>query len=225
MGESNAIRLPKLEEVFTVTGVPTYTFVRPTEYSELLVALRTAGRGIVVEGPSGIGKTSAVDTALAELEMNSSVLKLSARRRDDRELIAALPEMGDIGVVVVDDFHRLPDDDKQRIADYMKTLADEGNERCKVVIIGINKAGESLIRFARDLNNRVSVIPFEANPEELVSQVVANGEEALNLRINTRNEIVRASHGSFYLAQMLSHQTCLSSSILQAQPETVLAEI
>lgn len=55
---------PKVEEVFKVSGVPTYTFVEPSEYNKLLVALRTPGRGVVVEGPSGIGKTSASETAL-----------------------------------------------------------------------------------------------------------------------------------------------------------------
>ena len=48
-------------------GIPTHTFVRPIEYPALLVALRTPGRGVVVEGPSGIGKTTAVTRALEEL--------------------------------------------------------------------------------------------------------------------------------------------------------------
>ena len=46
-----------LEDVFKTSGTPTYTFVRPVEYTKLIVALRTKGRGLVVEGPSGIGKT------------------------------------------------------------------------------------------------------------------------------------------------------------------------
>ncbi len=50
----------ELQQVFVLSGVPVYTFVQPVEYIQLLVALRTAGRGIVIEGPSGIGKTTAV---------------------------------------------------------------------------------------------------------------------------------------------------------------------
>jgi hypothetical protein len=33
----------RLEEVFKISGIPTYTFVRPLEYSALAVALRTHG--------------------------------------------------------------------------------------------------------------------------------------------------------------------------------------
>lgn len=67
-----------LEDVFKLNGVPDITFVRPVEFPRLLVALRTHGRGVVIEGPSGIGKTSAVTKALEELEIYSDVLTLSA---------------------------------------------------------------------------------------------------------------------------------------------------
>lgn len=52
--------MPYLHEVFKDSGVPTYTFVKPMEYRKLLVSLRTQGKGLVVEGPSGIGKTSSI---------------------------------------------------------------------------------------------------------------------------------------------------------------------
>ena len=83
----------KIEEVFKVSGTPTYTFVQPIEYQQLLVALRTAGRGVVIEGPSGIGKTTAVNNALAELGLSGSALKLSARKKEDVKLISELPSL------------------------------------------------------------------------------------------------------------------------------------
>jgi hypothetical protein len=142
-----------LEEVFKTGGVPTVTFVPPARFQDLRVAVRTPGRGVVIEGPSGIGKTTAVTRALDELGLEP--LKLSARKREDRELIGALPEIPDAGVIVIDDFHRLPDDVRSGIADYMKTLADEEDERTKLVILGINRAGDSLIGFAPDLVHRL----------------------------------------------------------------------
>src|SRR4051812_35417899 len=98
---------PLLEEVFKTSGVPTYTFVEPAEYTRLLVSLRTPGRGVVIEGPSGIGKTSAVETALKRLGISDTVTKLSARRPNDIEYIESLPTLGKVGLVVVDDFHKL----------------------------------------------------------------------------------------------------------------------
>jgi hypothetical protein len=204
-----------LEEVFKIGGTPTHTFVHPNEYPALLVALRTPGRGVVIEGPSGIGKTTSITQALGELGLSDKVVSLSARKPADLDLIKELPFMSDFGTVIIDDFHRLDDGTKQSIADLMKILADEERQNAKIVILGINKAGEALVQFAHDLNNRLEVIKFEANPIEKVNQLITLGEDALNIKINVKPEIAEAANGSFYIAQMLSHQTCLDSGVLE----------
>lgn len=208
---------PLLEEVFKTSGVPTFTFVEPSEYTTLLVSLRTAGRGVVIEGPSGIGKTTAVETALKHLGVNNTVTKLSARRPKDVEYIEALPSLGDVGLVLVDDFHKLSNQTRAALADYMKILADEESIGTKIVAIGINKAGENLISFAHDLVNRVDIIPFESNSNDRVRQVVTLGSEALNIDINVEDDIVTAAQGSFYLAQMLSREVCQRAGVLDRQ--------
>lgn len=208
---------PLIEEVFKLSGVPTYTFVKPVEYLKLLVALRTPGRGVVIEGPSGIGKTSSVARALEELGVAPAALRLSARRADDIELIRELPTIRNAGTVIVDDFHRLAPHLRQSLADYIKVLADEERHDVKLVIIGINRAGDSLIRFAPDLNARIETIQFEANPDDKVLELIELGEKALNISLTTRDELVSASAGSFYLAQYLCHQSCIQAEIVEAQ--------
>lgn len=214
-----------LEDVFKIGGVPTHTFVHAIEYPALLVALRTPGRGVVIEGPSGIGKTTAVTRALAELGLAERVVSLSARKPADFALIRELPVMENFGTVMIDDFHRLPEDVQQSIADLMKVLADEERVNSKIVILGINKAGEALVQFAHDLNNRLEVIKFEANPIEKVRQLLGQGEAALKVQLNVREEIAEAANGSFYIAQMLAHQTCLDSGILEEQGEQVSTRV
>lgn len=209
-----------LEDVFKRSGIPTYTFVHPVEYETLLVALRTPGRGVVIEGPSGIGKTTAVVNALRSLDIHDAT-SLSARKADDRDLIKALPTIKDAGVVIIDDFHRLDLATKAMLADYMKTLADEESREIKLVVVGINRAGDTLVSLAPDLNNRIDTLRFEANPAVRVEQLVRLGEEALNIGINIRDEVVAAAAGSFYIAQMLCHETCLVASILERPTEHV----
>ena len=152
--------MPRIDEVFKKSGVPTHTFVAPLEYERVTVALQTPGRGIIVEGPSGIGKTSCVKKALEELGLSGSCLFLSARKPADIELIKELPSMRSIGVVVVDDFHRLPTAAKQALSDFVKTLADEEDLTSKVILIGINRAGQTLVEYAPDLLHRVETIRF-----------------------------------------------------------------
>jgi hypothetical protein len=210
---------PKLEEVFKLSGVPTYTFVKPLEYDKLLVALRTPGRGVVIEGPSGIGKTTAVTRVLSELGVESSTLRLSARKKDDRDVIAALPEMRDAGTVIIDDFHRLDVGIQKRLADFLKVLADEERGDTKLVLIGINRTGDALVKFAADLNNRIDTIRFEVNPPERVLELVEKGERALKIAFTIKRQIVETAHGSFYLAQMLCQEACIIKGIIEAQSE------
>lgn len=177
---------PELQDVFTVSGIPTHTFVPPNEYPRLLLALKTPGRGIVVEGPSGIGKTTAVINALEAVGITRKVIRLSGRKRDDIAFVSELPTMLPLGIVIIDDFHKLPSETKANIADLMKVVADEGETTTKIIVVGINKAGESLISFADDLTNRLEIIPFDINSEAKVNELLRLGEKALNITINIK---------------------------------------
>lgn len=205
-----------LEDVFKTSGTPTYTFVKPVEYTKLLIALRTKGRGLIVEGPSGIGKTTSINKAIDESGLKS-VNSLSARKKEDLEMIQLLPEFTDFGIVIIDDFHVLPNEIKKALSDYMKTLADEDSVSSKLILIGINKAGDSLVSFSPDLNNRIDTIRFEANPEEKVEEMLKLGENALDTKLNIRSEIITESKGSFHIAQLLAKETCIASEIIDNQ--------
>lgn len=211
----------ELQNVFVLSGVPRHTFVEPVEYVRLLVALRTSGRSIVVEGPSGIGKTTAVVKAIEHAAITSRVVSLSARKQEDVAFIRDLPNQLPLGTIIIDDFHRLDEEEKKAIADLMKTLADEGAEHSKLVVLGITNAGQSLISFGKDLANRIEIIPFEANPELKVADLISLGEQALNIVLNVREEIIKDAQGSFYIAQMLAYHTCIRASILETAESQV----
>ena len=100
----------------------------------MLLNLRTPGRCLVVEGPSGIGKTTAVEKALDEVGMIEKTIKLSARRKADLEHINILPETTDAGTILVDDYHKLQLRTKQNLADYLKVLADTEDEKTKIIV-------------------------------------------------------------------------------------------
>lgn len=169
----------------------------------------------MIEGPSKIGKTSAVTKALEVLEGDQKVLSLSARRPDDLDLIRALPTLGPLGTVIIDDFHRLDQAARGSISDFMKLLADEERTDSKVVVIGINKAGESLISLAPDLGGRIDVIKLGANPAERLEQLVQKGTDALGISIAARSEIVEGAQGSFNIAQALCHDACLADGVTE----------
>ncbi|MGW2117631.1 TIR domain-containing protein [Streptomyces zhihengii] len=205
----------RVEDVFKISGVPTHTFVKPSEYSRLKVALRSPGRGVIVEGPSGIGKSTAVVKALRENHMSEEVVQLSARSPSDVEYIELLHDLGKFGTVVIDDFHRLQDSVKSQISDLLKIMADSEDVDRKIVIIGINEAGRSLIKASPDLSNRIDVIRFEVEPDAKIEELVTSGESALNVSLAARDFIVEKSRGSFYLAQLLCMEACVLADVLE----------
>jgi hypothetical protein len=211
----------RLEEVFKVNGVPTVTFVEPPDFARILVNLRSPGRGLLIEGPSGIGKTTAVTQALAQLGSNAKALVLSARKPDDVKIIQSLPQLGKLGLVVVDDFHRLAPPDQRLIADLMKVLADAEDADSKVIVVGINDAGRSLVHFSPDLVNRIDTIKIEASTRlaDRVERLLEQGEAALNIDLSVRADIVLAAAGSYYLAQLLAYEACLKAKCLETRPE------
>lgn len=207
---------PYVEEVFKVSGIPTHTFVQPHQFPQLRISLRTPGRGVVVEGPSGIGKSTAVARALEDLDGAGRSQYLSARKPEDVDYIQMLPEIEDFGVVVVDDFHRLPESIQYSVADRLKTLADEEHEGSKLVIVGINRAGDPLVRHAPDLANRIDVIKFEVEPSNKIEELIRLGEAALNVVLEAVPQVVDAAEGSFYLAQMLCLELCVEAKMSEA---------
>ncbi len=223
---TSAKELPvRLESVFKIGGVPTYTFVEPSEYARLKVALRTPGRGVVVEGPSGIGKSTAVTRALTELGNSTGVQSLSARNPVDVGYIELLAETEDFGVVVVDDFHVLEDRIRGAIADLLKRLADLESERSKLIVVGINRAGESLIEHAPDLANRIDTVKFEIEPDNQVRKLIEAGEAALNVSIEATEKIVEGAQGSFYLAQLLCQALCTEEDVTEAPADRRILKV
>lgn len=208
-----------LEDVFKTTGIPTYTFVPPFEYSRMQVALRTASKPLTVEGPSGIGKTTAVMRALNEQGMDK-VQVLRSRVPEDAEIIFALPEMLDRGIVLIDDFHVLPEKTKEVISNFIKVLIDEGRPETKIIILGINEAGKTLINFAPDLTGRIDRVKLENNANEKIEELLTLGERALNIKLSNKKELAEEAIGSFQLAQMIGFEACMAAGVTQRVADT-----
>ena len=204
-----------LEDVFKTTGIPTVTYVEPPEYTSLIIAIRTKGKCVVVEGPSGIGKTTAVVKVLDNLKIDKTYTLYSARNPSHINSIQKIADGDFTGTVIIDDFHRLNADFQEKISDIMKIMADTSDESRKIIVIGINKVGDSLVHFSPDLNNRISTIRFEANPEEKIQELIHKGEEALNFEFDSIGSLVEHSSGSFHIVQLMCQKACIRERILE----------
>ncbi|UJF33043.1 hypothetical protein [Paenibacillus hexagrammi] len=143
------------------------------------------------------------------------MLETTARDPANLNRIENLPNEGFRGSVIVDDFHRFDDKVKEEIADYMKVLADRDDENTKMVIVGINKTGDSPVKFASDLNNRIDPIRFKPTLPEQIFKLISTGESVLNVEIDTKEEISAAAQGSLHIAQILCKDLCLRAVVIE----------
>ncbi|MHC5723945.1 MAG: TIR domain-containing protein, partial [Nostoc sp.] len=145
-------------EVFKTSGVPTVTFVEPQSFHLIKLALMQPGVGVVIEGPSGIGKTTALRKALEEVypeDKGLQVRTLSARKPQDLSNIGTIHQWHN-GIAIIDDFHRLAARLQDKLVDYLKYLADNELPK-KLVIVGIPSTGKRLVNLSFDVATRVKL--------------------------------------------------------------------
>jgi hypothetical protein len=103
----------KLEEVFKTVGLPPYTYVKPAYYGEVRADISQPGKHLLIEGPSGIGKTCVAFKVFEELGWgkDEKYSYVSCRDNDGPDRINAFFEVAAAGgipapaVIVIDDFH------------------------------------------------------------------------------------------------------------------------
>lgn len=211
-----------LEDVFVTEGVPELTFVKPLNYIALLVDIRRKGKPVVVEGQSGTGKTTTVKRALAEIFPENTPKLLTPREPKDLPIIEAISlESGD-ETYVVDDFHRLDTDYKERLANLAKVIAERDNRDGlpKLIIIGINNVGSDLIQLVPDIAKRMGIHRIAPGTADVIGEMIELGSNLLNIKIANQEAVIRDSRGDYWLTQQICKTICVSEGVDQTQEET-----
>jgi hypothetical protein len=209
-----------LEEVFVTEGVPTYTFVQPTNFNEILVDIRHPGKPVIIEGQSGTGKTTTVKKILERLAGQISAKYLSARIAADVSAIDQLVTAPFTGTFVIDDFHRLSQPLQERLADLAKIAAEQpgaSDERAKLVLIGINQLGSDLIQLVPDIAKRTGIHRINPGTQQTVSSLVRSGCTELNIDIPDTKSIYEESKGDYWLTQQLCQIICVVNDVLETK--------
>jgi thymidylate kinase len=171
--------------------------------------LEQSGRGVVIEGPSGVGKTTAVEKAVEDLKGTGLPIQriLSARNPADIDALQKLREWHN-GTAIVDDFHRLDLSLQQALVDYLKELADKASKTKKIAIVGIPRTGQALANISYDIATRLDVFTLGKVKDELILHMIEKGEKALNIEFDRKAEIALAANGSLNLAQFICFNLC-----------------
>ena len=92
--------------------------------------------------------------------------------------------MGKSGIVwLIEDFHKVSDAEKIRIADVIKIFVDNANDypQSKIICIGACESAHELIRLNPNLRQRVSEISVPLLRDDEIKKIINNGFSLLNI--------------------------------------------
>ena len=273
-------------DVFTPTKPAILTFVE-REYlnAQLVDALRTPGKQLVVYGHSGSGKTTLLLNKLRqtyELEITTRCMsgltfehllldafdqlgplyeagRLQKRRgqissglsadylgikaqigastsdeaevRQERMLPPQLtPQrlasfIGEAGACwVLEDFHKLADSEKIKLAQVMKIFMDMAvtfNE-LKVIAIGAVGTAREVVSYDQEMRNRVAEIHVPLMTSEEINSIIHMGEGLLNISFpsTVTTNIVKYSNGLASVCHQLALNSCYAAGVNETQNRT-----
>lgn len=118
--------------------------------------------------------------------------------------------IGESGLIwIIEDFHKVDEIEKKRIADLLKFFCDIANDypKSKMVCIGACESANELVALEPNLKGRVSEIHVSLLSEEAIRAIAKNGFELLNVCAD--KELIEQV--VFYSARLGStaHQMCL----------------
>ena len=207
-----------LGDIFRRGKQPDVTFVEPSQLKLLKVHLRTMGQGLVVEGPSGIGKTTAVNKAREAIAPGVPYRRVRSLVPGDLLALDKALSSRFTGHLVIDDFHHLDEARMRSVASAIKVLADDSRDDAKITVIGINPVGVSLMHNFPDLAGRFDRVSMTRQPDSCIAELITRGEEAANVTFLRRDELINAASGSFFTAQQLCFHACVHAGIDETQP-------
>lgn len=211
--DGTAVNYYSADQIFAEGRSPGVTLVETREHRDLLSALTQPNRGLVVEGPSGIGKTTAIKHAVATLG------RVCGHLLPYHKEIDAVERAEDVrGWLLIDDFHDLDDVRKRRLANVLRALpeSNDRNDR-KLIVMGLGEIERTLRNLNPLVHGRIDVIRIERQSDAKVDALLAKGERALNIVLEPRDWLRELSSGSLALAQQLAalaikqadvHATC-----------------
>jgi energy-coupling factor transporter ATP-binding protein EcfA2 len=126
--------------------------------------------------------------------------------------------MGEINCLwIIEDFHKVNDSEKQRIADVIKIFIDTANDYKKVKIICIGAVGTAreLLQFDDNLYNRINELPIPLMSDSELESIVNIGFNLMNLTIQQSliDKVVYYSHNLGSVCHQICYDLCFYNDI------------
>lgn len=129
---------------------------------------------------------------------------------------------------VIEDFHKVPDEEKRKISQMMKLFMDKAKdyEKTKIVVLGAVDYGYEVVQHDVELNNRVSEVEVPLLTPSEITMIIQKGAKALNIGISdaVSNQIANYANCLATIAHQLAYNLCYNNKILETQKRFLVIE-
>ena len=189
-------------------------------FNDILYAAFDSLNKYVVEEKSSSSTQTIKGSLAAEYKQISTEISKEICEENGTKMVRLLPPQltpqklaqffGEGNLVwIIEDFHKVDDSEKKRIADLLKIFVDNSNDYkvSKVVCIGACENATDLVMLEPDLKTRVDEVKVHMLSEEEIRTLISNGCTLLNLDMES-DLLDKISYYSSHIAST-AHQMCL----------------
>lgn len=221
-GHSGSGKTTLIRRVLKINGlkyIKTHCEAASTFNDILYAAFDSLNRFVIDERNTTKGRMITGKLAMEYREISSEITKEVSEEKSTK-LVRLLPPQltpqklaqffGEGNLVwIIEDFHKVADEEKKRIADLLKIFVDNASDyrATKVVCTGACENASDLIKLEPDLKTRVDEIKVHMLSEEEIRKLITNGCGLLNIEIATEL-LDKISYYSSHIAST-AHQMCL----------------
>ncbi|MGE4480855.1 hypothetical protein [Acidocella sp.] len=178
-----------------------------------------AGEG----GVPFIAKASGSGSVARETNTGTAVAtrRLEIDLNDVNDIIAALNEVDFKKFIILEDFHYLGVDTQRSFSFSLKAY-HENSQFC-FIVVGVWREQNRLIYYNGDLTNRVASIDADVWSQEQLREVVAAGEQLLNINFDLGliDELIKYSADAVALVQESCFKICERAGIHETQKTNI----
>lgn len=163
----------------------------------------------------GLGKVKT--EAGGEHERGDSVQRtfepLQLDPSDPNDLVRALRDIDFDKLIILEDFHYLPQETQQHFAFALKTIHEVS--KYTFIIVAVWREENRLILYNGDLAGRVISVDADSWSNEALLSVIEEGEKLLNISFSEdfKTNLIEQSLGSVYIVQDCCYRACKDNGV------------
>jgi Cdc6-like AAA superfamily ATPase len=126
---------------------------------------------------------------------------------------------------IIEDFHKVADDEKQKLSDIMKAFVDIANDydKVKIVAIGAVSSAREVVMSTPNIQSRLSEIHIPLLKNDELRQIIQNGAKILNIEFDNKlvDHTIYYSNSLGSLCHQLCYSHCEQMEVLESQKQKI----